>query len=241
MSVEQRLVEALRRADQVEPSADLWSRVVHSIDEDRAHRRRVRASLVGTAAAVVALGVIAGSATAEGPIGRFVRIPVLEAVETVALALVVMVLGPAIRRFGRGYAGDLWPAAPDLATAMVRLLDVAYGLVFTGYILLTAEIDATWSAPAERTRCLSPEVTCTSVGRQFEAVAERLGGLVLTIGVLHALTLAVLPVVALVSNSTRTGRSLPRWLVVGLVVVGGFVGMQVVGGVLVLLVGAAGG
>ena len=33
-------------------------------------------------------------------------------------------------------------------------------------------------------------------------------------GILHAVTIVVLPVVALVSNSTRVGRALPRWLVV---------------------------
>ena len=43
--VEQRLIDALRSTERVDPSPDLWSRVVHSIDEDRAHRRRVRAGV----------------------------------------------------------------------------------------------------------------------------------------------------------------------------------------------------
>ena len=44
-------------------------------------------------------------------------------------------------------------------------------------------------------------------------------------GLLHAATIMVLPVVALVSNSTRVGRALPRWLVIVLVLVGAPLGL----------------
>ena len=47
-----------------------------------------------------------------------------------------------------------------------------------------------------------------------------------TMGLLHAATIMVLPVVALVSNSTRVGRALPRWLVIVLVLVGIGVGVR---------------
>lgn len=45
----------------------------------------------------------------------------------------------------------------------------------------------------------------------------RAGGLLLTLGVLHAHTLFALPMIALIDNSTRVGKRLPRWLVLVLV------------------------
>ena len=211
MNIEQRLVNALRSVDRVEPSADLWSRVVHSIEEDRAHRRRVVesfASIVITTIGLVVLGVLN---VIETPFGRQVRLGVMELIEAIALVLLVAVLGPAIRRFGRGYAHDLWRSTPDTPTALVRLLDVAYLLVFSGYILLTAHLDF--------------ERPTIGVAQQLEDLGWRIGGLVLTMGLLHAATIMTLPVVALVSNSTRRGRPLPRWLAVILVVGLGLVGL----------------
>jgi hypothetical protein len=211
VNVEQRLVNALRANDRVEPSADLWSRVVHSIEEDRAHRRRVITSFVisiAVAAGLVLLGLVN---VIDTPSGRQVRIPAMELIETVALIALVAVLGPAIRRFGRGYAYDLWRTTPDMPTALLRLLDVAYLLVFGGYILLTTYFDFGRSP--------------IGVAEQVEDLCWRVGGLVLTMGLLHAATIMVLPVVALVSNSTRVGRALPRWLVITLVVVASVVGL----------------
>ena len=70
MNIEQRLLHAFEQADLVEPSPDLWSRVVHSIEEDRLHRKR----LLRTAAGVGASGVptpqrfvLASSAAAGAP------------------------------------------------------------------------------------------------------------------------------------------------------------------------------
>lgn len=223
MNVEERLVSALRAADQVEPSPDLWSRVVHSIEEDRAHRRRVVTSCLAALAAVAGLLVVGALALTDGPFGRQVRLPAMELIETVALVLLVAVLGPAIQRFGRGYAEDLWPASPATATALLRLLDVAYLLVFGGFILLTVELD------------FGPSGVLAA--EQVQSAGERLGGLVLIMGLLHAATIIVLPVVALVSNSTRAGRALPRWLVIVLAFVGIGLGLQVLMSLLGLLAG----
>ena len=204
MNVEQRLVDALRSVDRVEPSADLWSRVVHSIEEDRAHRRRVVesfASIVLTATGLAVLGVLN---VVEVPTGHQVRLGVMELIETIALVLLVAVLGPAIRRFGRGYAHDLWRSTPDTSTALVRLLDVAYLLVFGGYILLTANFDF--------------ERATIGAGQQLEDLSRRIGGLVLSMGLLHAATIMSLPAVALIVNSTRRARPLPRWLAITLII-----------------------
>ena len=213
MNVEQRLVDALRSGDQVEASPDLWTRVVHSIEEDQAHRRRVITSTAAVLGTLVALVVVGVFGLTDGPLGRFVRLPVMELIETLALVALVAVLGPAIRRFGRGYAADLWPVTPATATALLRLLDVAYVLISGGFILLTVDFDfETSTRPASN--CLLSAVQCHTVQAQIEDACIRLGGLVLVMGILHALTIIVLPVVALISNSTRVGRPLPRWLVV---------------------------
>lgn len=238
MNVEQRLLQALRTADRVEPSADLWSRVVHSIEEDRAHRRRVVASTLITAATVAALLVVGVLGLTDGPAGRFVRLPLMVMVETIALVVLVAVLGPAIRRFGRGYAADLWPATPATATALVKLLDLAYVLVFTGFILMTAQLDL--DAPAHAGECLLADVDCLTVASQVRSAAERIGGLMLIMGLLHGVTIVVLPVVALVSNSTRRGRPLPRWLTVVLVLAGVGIGFVMVNALTGALVGLAG-
>lgn len=223
MNVEQRLVDALRSVDRVEPSTDLWSRVVHSIEEDRAHRRRVVesfASIILTATGLAALGVLN---VVEVPSGRQVRLGMMELIETIALVLLVAVLGPAIRRFGRGYAHDLWRSTPDTPTAMVRLLDVAYLLVFGGYILLTAHFDF--------------EPATIGVAQQLEDLGWRIGGLLLTMGLLHAATIMSLPVVALVANSTRRGRPLPRWLAIVLGIGAGLAGLLAVWSIAGLVIG----
>ncbi len=223
MNVEQRLVNALRSVDRVEPSADLWSRVVHSIEEERAHRRRIfetSASILLTAAGLAVLGLLN---VIDPPSGRQVRLPVMELIETIALVLLVGVLGPAIRRFGRGYTHDLWRSTPDTATALVRLLDVAYLLVFGGYILLTAHFEF--------------ERATIGVARQLEDLGWRIGGLVLTMGIMHAATIMTLPVVALIANSTRRGRPLPRWLAIVLIIGACLAGLLVLWSIAGLVIG----
>jgi len=240
MNVEQRLVDALRTADHVEPSPDLWSRVLHSIEEDKIHRRRVVVSTAVTLATVTFLIAVGVLGLTDGPGGRFVRLPVMELIETVALVVLVAVLGPAIRRFGRGYATDLWPTTPIMATSLIRLLDVAYLLVFGGYILLTVELDFGASA-GQLSQCVLGDFHCHTVQDQLESALQRVAGLLLIMGLLHAVTIIVLPVVALVSNSTRVGRALPKWLVVVLVLVGtvaGGLGLMLLLGALVGLAGS---
>lgn len=232
MTVEQRLSEAFRHVDRIEPSADLWTRVVHSIEEDRAHRRRVVVSLVATLGVFVGLVTVGAIARRDGPFGVHVSRPVMELLELIGLAAVVVALGPAIRRFGRHFAEDLFPADPSLAVMLLRLLDLAYYQVFAAYILMTTQFEfelGVAAMPASR-----------DLAQQLEEAAIRFGGLLLLAGVLHALTLLVLPFVALVHNSTRRRRPLPHWLRVVGIVVGAWIGLQLVGGLLVLLVVGAG-
>jgi hypothetical protein len=161
-------------------------------------------------------------------------------VQAVALVVLVAVLGPAIQRFGRGYATDLWPSTPATATALVRLLDVAYILVFAGYILLTGVFDLETSASVLRD-CALADLDCPKhLPNQMQYTAFRIGGLVLVMGLLHAVTIVVLPVVALVSNSTRLGRPLPKWLVVLMMLAGVGFGFQLFAALIGAVIGLAG-
>jgi hypothetical protein len=204
MSVEQRLLRAFDEVDRVEPSPDLWNRVVHSIDEDRAHRRRVVRSSVATVAALLALVAIGFASTRDGVFGTHVERWVMESLEFVGLTVVVLVMGPAVRRFGRNYALDLFPRQHGFGTKLLGLIDVAYYLVFAGYILLSTQFEfelGVTGRPASQ-----------DLAQQLHEASVRLGGLLLTMGLLHAVTLVVLPLVALVHNCTQHGRPLPRWL-----------------------------
>jgi hypothetical protein len=149
----------------------------------------------------------------------------MELLEIVVLGILMAVLGTAISRFGRGFAADLWPAGSATPPALLRLLDVAYFLVFSGYILLTTrfEFGFEWRA--------------VTLGEQLGDASIRIGGLLLLVGVLHALTIVVLPVVALVDNSTRVQQPLPRWMIV----IGVLIAIQTLPGLLILIVGAIGG
>ncbi len=207
MNLEQRLTKALGNIDRVEPSVDLWARVVHSIDEDRLHRLRTRRSVVAVVATIAAFAVAVSLFMVDGAGGHHVDELALEIIQTVLLVALAGVLAPAIRRFGRGYAHDLWPQTPAAAASILKLLDIAYGLIVSGYVLVTMQFDA----ELQRTYVLSGQLAETFV---------RVGGLVLVIGLLHAVTIVVLPFVALVFNSTRTNRPLPRWVTILLVLVG---------------------
>lgn len=189
--------------DRVEPSADLWARVVHSIDEDREHRRRVVRTAAAAVAALAALVTAGALAMQDSPGTRqgFVHRPTMELLETIGLVGLLLTLGPAIRRFGRGYANDLWPTSSGTPAALLRLMDLALYLIGIGYILLSAEFEFTTELMSDR------------LADQLAAAAIRAGGLLLVLGVLHVHTLFALPMVALIDNSTRVGKALPRWLI----------------------------
>jgi hypothetical protein len=165
---------------------------------------------------------------------------VLHVTQLVALVVLVAVLGPAIQRFGRGYATDLWPSSPATAVALVKLLNVAYVLVFAGYILMTGALDVETSTMVVGD-CRRVSVDCADYfPDQMRYTAFRVAGLVLTMGLLHAITIIVLPIVALVSNSTRLGRPLPKWLVVLMVLLGVGFGFLLVDALIGAMVGLAG-
>ncbi len=203
MNVEQRLLEAFEASSRIEPTPDLFSRVVHSIEEDRRHRHRVVRTTAVLAASLLTMAVAGALSIQQHRAGRFVDRPTMELLEAVALTTLLLVLGPAIRRFGRNYAADLWPAGVTTPNALLRLLDLAYYLVGAGYVLLSTEFRFG-----------------TSGGRLADQLGDasiRIGGLLLVLGVLHAVTLFVLPLVAFVDNATRNDRPVPRWILLLLI------------------------
>lgn len=190
MNLEDRLREALQRTEGYDPSPDLFARVQRSIEEDAAHRRRVRRSVAYALAGVVSLAAWL-ALTADVAEAR-VLVPwwaVELAVDAILVTLVV-VLGPLIKRFGATYAGDVFRANPATASRFLALFDIAYYLIFAGYLLLTASFE--------------PELAWRVGGldAQLEDAFLRLGGMLLLMGILHGVAITVLPVVGLLFAST---------------------------------------
>lgn len=227
MTTEQRLIEAFQATAQYEPNADLFSRVVHSIEEDRRHRDRIRGAAVAIAVAAALLIAVAALSVQTTRFGAGLRYRIdwrmVETLETIALVTLVLVLGPAIRRFGRGYVGDIFGSAAETGTRLMQLIDVAYYLVFSGYVLVTMRFAAPVSYHLH------------AVADQVEEVAARMGGLLLAMGLMHAVTLMALPLIGLVFTSTRRNAKLPRWVAIVLAVAGAFLAWEAVG----LIIGLA--
>jgi hypothetical protein len=187
VSIPQLLRDTLHEADAYAPSPDLFRRVQRSIEEDLAHRRRVRVA-VGLAVAGVALAAVYLAATAVVVDGR-VSWPwwALELLANGVLIVVIVVLGPLIRRFGRIYSAAVFVAHPPTARRFLALLDVAYYLVFAAFLLIEARIepDPAWLRPG-------------GLAVQIEALAGRVGGMLMLMGVLHSGTIVVLPLLGVV-------------------------------------------
>ena len=205
MNTEQRLIDAFSATRDFAPSDDLWQRVLHSIEEDRAHRRRVFGSVVAAVIATALFGAVLMLSVEALPSGVRIDWRVLEIAETVLLILTGGLLGPLIRRFGRGYVADLMPRNTEMGNQLLGLLDVGFYLMVAGYVTTGTRFEAPLSYVAG------------SAAGQLEEVALRVGGLLLLLGVLHALLIMALPVQSLVVNTTRAGAKLPKWLVFVLV------------------------
>jgi hypothetical protein len=195
MSVEQHLRQTLHRADAYVPSPDLFARVQRSIEEDRAHRRRVRlmlTMLMAGGAVVAVYLVLLGDLDAGRPTWPWWA---LELLVTVVLGACVIVLGPLIRRFGRIYAAAVFVAHPPTAGRFLALLDVAYYLVFASYVLLTTTIapDTAW-------------LGTQGLAEQLGHLSDRVGGMLLLMGLLHSLTIVLLPVLGLVFSDAWRRR-----------------------------------
>lgn len=196
MNLEQRLIQALHRADDFEPSPDLFARVERSLEEDLKHRRRVRMVTLGLIAGVVAISMFFRAVTSVAPGGSLV-VPgwSLWLVTVLVQVAVVVTLGPTLRRFGKPFVADVFRFDPDTGWRFMRLLDIAFYLFLFGAILIRSDVQS-WD------RIL---VLASDAGEWTARVAFFL----LMLGVAHAFTIATLPLVGLFfSSSMRRVRRL---------------------------------
>ena len=116
---------------------------------------------------------------------------VLELIVVAVLITIVAVLGPLIKRFGKGYAADVFRANPRTGKSYLVLMDIAYYLIFGAFILFTVQFDRDtgW--------------TQTVGGPQLEASVIRIGGMLLLMGLLHGLNVLSLPVIGRLFSLNR--------------------------------------
>lgn len=143
------------------------------------------------------------------------------------LALVIG-LRPLLDGVGRDFLMAAFGGQPRTATAVAPLLDLAWNLVFVGLTVMTVE----WR-PAVG---IDPGLLA-----QLDHSLERVGLLLLVMGILHGLTFLALPVVGVVFRAATTGRPMPRWVLV-LLILAGVPVLLVAGNALLglLLVGVSG-
>lgn len=184
--VERRLVEAFEAASaSTTANPDLFARVRRSIDDDIA-RRRWRRSAGGAVLTFVALLALTAAALGDIDHGRFTMSWwLIELLTDVVLVAIAVVLGPFIKRFGRAYAADVFRANPRTGKSYLVLTDVAYYLIFSAFILFTVSFENGWDSRAD----------------QWKAEVARVGGILLIMGVLHALNVVALPVIGQMLSS----------------------------------------
>jgi len=194
MNLEQRLIQVLHRADDFEPSPDLFARVERSLEEDLRHRRRVRVVALSLIAGIAAIAVFLRMVISVGTTGQLVAPGWSLWLVTVPVQVaVVATLGPMLRRFGQPFVSDVFRFDPDTGHRFMRLLDIAFYLFLFGAILIRSDIQS-WN----RTLVLGTDA------REWTA---RVAVFLLMMGVAHAFTIAALPLVGLFfSSSTRRVR-----------------------------------
>ena len=143
MSVlEDRLRDALQAgAEAVDPAPDLFARVQRSVAEDRRRRRwRTRIALI-SAGVLAVLAALVLLTTEHGNGEAHMDWWIFEVLVTAVLIAIAVILGPFIKRFGRSYAAEVFRSNPTTGKSFIVLTDVAYYLIFSVYILFTAQFD----------------------------------------------------------------------------------------------------
>ena len=190
--LETRLHDALGDAgSHTHPSPDLFARVVGSIADDRARRRRVRTIALLWVAGVALLALLTVTLTPKDEEGMHMPWWILELATNAVLIGIALWLGPFIKRFGRAYAADVFHDNPQTGKSYIVLTDIVYYHNFTAYILFTIRVDA----PVYYMGEVHPDLV------KVELV--RIGGILLIIGVLHGLNLVIMPVLGRLFSLNR--------------------------------------
>ncbi len=116
---------------------------------------------------------------------------ILELIFAGVLIIVVAILGPLIRRFGRAYAADVFQANPRTGKSYLVLMDFAYYMIFGAYVLFVIkwEPDTGWADQVN--------------AEQLQGSVVRLGGMILLMGLLHGLNVLTLPLIGRVFTLNR--------------------------------------
>lgn len=195
MSLEQRIADALHAADDIQPSPDLFARLQRSIEEDRAHRRRVRIAIGLIVAGLAGIAWFLSAVAERSPEG-VTTVPKwsVQAVVTVVLITVLVTLGPTLRRLGSPLLENVFHLNPATGQRFARLLDIAYYLFFGGLVVNSVDTRGL----AEHVGASSEEVWTGLAGT---------AGFLLQLGIVHTINLALLPVIGLLFTSlTRRAR-----------------------------------
>ncbi len=193
MSLERRLTEALHHTDDFQPSVDLFARLSRSIEEDRAHRRRVAMGGAVVVSGLCGIAILLSMLATRDPHGVLV-LPKwsMQVVMLVVLSACLLVFGPVIRRLGQPYLADIFHMNLPTGERFSRLLDIAYYLFFGGVIVSALDLSEVGSfVPAVE--------SLTSAARQVALFLT-------TLGLAHVGNLLLLPIVGLLFTSlTRRG------------------------------------
>ena len=182
--LEERLRDALfAGAQQIEESPDLFARIKGSI-EDKRQRRAWRWRVArAAAAAVAALMTLVASVTEYREGALLMDWWILELITTGVLVVIVIALGPFIKRVGRSYAAEVFRANPGTGKSFIVLMDFAYYLIFGAYVLFTLVFQhpSSWAS--------------TVSADQLKAETAKIAGIFLLMGVLHGVNLLILPII----------------------------------------------
>ncbi|MEO6020142.1 MAG: hypothetical protein ABIP45_07835 [Knoellia sp.] len=193
--LEDRLTRALSDYP-MEPSPDLFERVVESIAADRVRRRELlRWVFAGTLLAALA---VTAALTLTPRVNGSLAMPwwILEVATNLALVLIAVWLGPFIKRFGRAYAADVFHDNPLTGKSYIVLTDIVYYLIFVAYILFSVKV-----APEPEWSVLQPVSNVTAGQVTYEL--SRIGGILLIIGILHGLNIVLMPVLGRLFSLNR--------------------------------------
>lgn len=190
--VEERLREALfDAAGGLDESEDLFARVRLSIEDDRILRRQRRRRVLVVSSLVAAVACVV-AATLDRQQGAWIMDWwILELLWFVGMVGLALWLGPFIRRFGKSYAADVFRANPRTGKSFIVLMDVAYYLIFTAFILFTVQFEPAggWAD--------------TVTADQLRSTTVRIGGILLIVGVLHGANVLFLPVIGRLFTMNR--------------------------------------
>jgi hypothetical protein len=191
-TLENRLIAAFNDARATtNENPDLFERVNRSLD-DAYERRRFRLRLATIISGFILANTVLALALSDINNRRItMKWWVIELITNIVLVALAVGLGPFIKRFGRAYAADVFRANPRTGKSYLVLTDVAYYLIFTSFVLFTVTF-------------VRPDDWVGSTGTQLKSEVARIGGILLIMGVLHALNVVALPVIGgLLSNNKR--------------------------------------